>query len=414
MTSVKQRRATAARSRNSTGEQYVSKRTRTLADGTKTDFYVLRLPQNVNPRRKEFHFAPCTPERLREAAEQRDQMLAQLDADLADAKARGHVLYPITVAEACEHYLAQEDVQQLATCKDVARVLRQKICPRIGSMLARTVTAEDGTELLAHWARQGLAKATVGQIRTYFGALMHFLRKRKQIGTAEWVKDVEMPRHYSKAQPPPRAILTDAEFTQFVLCEQVDLRLRVLAVMARFVGGMRTSDLHAWTWAHISFDAGTAWVPRPKTSKKARAAEKPHELPAVALHYLRLWWMRCGRPEGTVPVFGLIRDHRKKGARGGKGEKITYAASYAKRLRNALKVAGITRRDLHESSEVTLRVDFHSFRRAYATALAEVDADGRLSMRLTGHKSLATHNLYVMRSGTMRVPEAALPKVPLG
>ena len=45
-----------------------------------------------------------------------------------------------------------------------------------------------------------------------------------------------------------------------------------------------------------------------------------------------------------------------------------------------------------------------SFGRAYATALAEVDADGRLSMRLTGHKSLSTHSLYVMRSGTMRVP----------
>jgi integrase len=85
-----------------------------------------------------------------------------------------------------------------------------------------------------------------------------------------------------------------------------------------------------------------------------------------------------------------------------------------KRLRNALITAGITRRELFESSEVTLRVDFHSFRRAYATALAEVDANGLLSMRLTGHKSMATHNLYVMRSGTMRVPEAALPKVPLG
>ncbi|HWZ90541.1 MAG TPA: hypothetical protein VNW92_16875, partial [Polyangiaceae bacterium] len=66
------------------------------------------------------------------------------------------------------------------------------------SMLARTVTADDGTELLAYWAKQGLARATVGQIRTYFGALMKFLRKRKQIATAEWVRDVEMPRHFSK------------------------------------------------------------------------------------------------------------------------------------------------------------------------------------------------------------------------
>ncbi len=95
------------------------------------------------------------------------------------------------------------------------------------------------------------------------------------------------------------------------------------------------------------------------------------------------------------------------------GERITYAASYAKRLRNALKVAGITRPELFKSREVTLQLDFHSFRHAYATAFAEVDADGRLSMRLTDHKSLATHNLYVMRRGTMRVANGALPKVPL-
>ena len=411
---TKSRRATAAKSRNSTGEQYVSKRTRALADGSKTDFYVLRLPQNVNPRRKEFHFSPCNPETLREAADQRDQMLAQLDQDLADARARGHVLYPITIAEACEAYLEQHDVQQLATCGDIARIFRAKICPRIGTMLARTVTAEDGTALLAHWARQGLARATVGQIKTYFGALMQFLRKRKQIASAEWVRDVEMPKHFSKAQPPPRVLLTDDEFVKFVTCEAVDLRLRVLAVMARTLGGMRTSDLHAWTWAHISFVDGTAWIPRPKTSRKARAAEKPHELPKVALHYLRIWWLRCGRPEGSTPVFGLIRDRRGKGKSGGKGEKITYAASYAKRLRNALKVAGITRADLFASNDVTLRVDFHSFRRAFATALAETDTDARLAMRLAGHKSMATHDLYVLRSGAMRVPEAALPKVPIG
>jgi len=84
---TKARRPTAAKLRNATGEQYISVRTRTLADGSTTDFYVLRLPQNVNPKRKEFHFAPCNPETLREAAERRDQMLAQLDADLADAKA---------------------------------------------------------------------------------------------------------------------------------------------------------------------------------------------------------------------------------------------------------------------------------------------------------------------------------------
>ena len=199
---TKERRSTAAKARNATGEQYISVRIRSRSDGSKTDFYVLRLPANVNPRRKEFHYGPCTPERLQEAAAERDAMLAQLDHDLADAKARGHVLYPISVAEACEAYLSQHDVQQLATCRDVARIFRQKICPRIGTMLARTVSADDATELLAYWARQGLSKSTVTQIRTYLGALVKFLRKRKtdqQRGVARRRGDASALRYQGAA-----------------------------------------------------------------------------------------------------------------------------------------------------------------------------------------------------------------------
>ncbi len=48
-----------------------------------------------------------------------------------------------------------------------------------------------------------------------------------------------------------RTILTDDELAQFVACEAVDLELRMMALVARCEGGMRTGDLHKWDWSMI-------------------------------------------------------------------------------------------------------------------------------------------------------------------
>lgn len=400
------RRQGAATARNdSTGEAYIT--TKKKGAGNR---YCLRLPKDRDPRRRPYLF-PFTPEGLQAAVEERDRMLAILDDAHKKASLRGHVTYPISIKEACEDYLASDEAKALASIKDRTRILRKDICKHLGALVARTVTHKDVTAMLRHHASRGLSEASIKHIKIAFGVICKFLFDRDQIDSLEWLKKVKMPD--AKVDTRPRVILTDAEFIQFITSDKVDLRLRVLAVISRTLGGMRTSDLHAWTWQHI--DTATwkeAFVPRPKTRKKTKDKQRPHELPELAVQFLKEWWMARGRPTGDVPVFGLAKPARKGLAK--RGDAIRYrGVSYAKRLRRALKrVLGPgARPELFKDTEVTLALDFHSFRRSYNTALAGSGVNAQTAMSLAGHRSMETHMRYVMLSERLGVPDSALPTI---
>ena len=71
------------------------------------------------------------------------------------------------------------------------------------------------------------------------------------------------------------------------------------------------------------------------------------------------------------------------------------------------------RRQLIQSSSDQLRpADFHSFRRAYNTALADANLNVQTAMRLAGPRNDSTHMRYVMRTGRFAAPTAALPTLP--
>jgi hypothetical protein len=110
------------------------------------------------------------------------------------------------------------------------------------------------------------------------------------------------------------------------------------------------------------------------------------------------------------------------GQRKGKG------VSYASALRDALWAAGIVRPapgferattdaerrklcQIQSGSGELRPLDFHSFRRAYNTALADanVNVNVQTAMRLAGHRNASTHMRYVMRTGRLAAPAAALP-----
>lgn len=187
-----------------------------------------------------------------------------------------------------------------------------------------------------------------------------------------------------------------------------------MALVSRTLGGARASDLHAWDWAHVD-TAGwvDAHVPRPKTKSGDRML-----LPDVLVPVLRAWWDSHGRPSAG-PVFPC-----RRGARAGqrKGKGISYAAA----LRDALWAAKVIRplpgfeRAATDAERRRLcliqagsaehrPLDFHSFRRAYNTALADANVNVQTAMRLAGHRNASTHMRYVMRTGRLATPTAALP-----
>jgi hypothetical protein len=123
-----------------------------------------------------------------------------------------------------------------------------------------------------------------------------------------------------------------------------------------------------------------------------------------------------------------------------------HARACARRLRRDLRKAGIfrmvpievpatksgTRTDLGKQAQgiklapnpldplyfetaTSLPVDFHSFRRAFASALAEAGVNVQHAMHLTAHSDPRVHARYVMRTPAMRtIPPAAIPRLHAG
>jgi len=90
----------------------------------------------------------------------------------------------------------------------------------------------------------------------------------------------------------PRVILTDDEVTVFWSCEDAELEIRTLGLVARCGGGMRTRDCTAWDWTMIDRERfASCIVPRTKTAKPQRL-----DIPDVLQIPLPMWWVKQEGP----------------------------------------------------------------------------------------------------------------------
>ncbi len=167
-------------------------------------------------------------------------------------------------------------------------------------------------------------------------------------------------------------------------------------------------------------------VPRSKTGEPA-----PLELPEIVRPVLRARWEAMGKPNNG-PVFPVEKGERAGLVRASR-------VSHAKRLRRNLLKAGIVRHKcirpadakprgwnepccanmvhdpLYSDTATSLRVDFHSFRRAFNTGLAEAEVNVQHAMHLAGHSDAKVHMRYVMNTEKpSRVPARALPAMSAG
>jgi len=254
---------------------------------------------------------------------------------------------------------------------------------------------------------KGLRKGTVEHIKRMLSRIFSAAIGADLLlpGTSP-VKDAKTPR-IPEAQrvKKKRVTLTDAEVAQFFECEKVDLELRMMSLCARTSGGMRTSDVNRWDWSHIDTKRfEMCKIPRQKTD----SGPQELEIPEMLRPFLAAWWIQANKPT-SGPVFPVTKGARKGEFRAKRG------VSYAGRLRKALRLAGLTRPELYVETATTLPVDFHSFRRAFVTALAEADINQQRAMTLSHHSDAKTHMGYVAETSAMkRIPVAALPAINAG
>jgi integrase len=339
-----------------------------------------------------------------------------------------------------EAWLEKREAAGVVNVEADERNLRTHALRTIGHLPVVDVKPPHVTQIL-----EGVATGTykrAGKVRHYGSAtvakvraLLHGLFRSAHAGgliESNPVDPVISPK--TRETQKARCILTDEEFSTFIACPHVDLELRMLALVARVEGGMRAGDLNAWDWTMIDrLHFSECFVPRAKTRRPQLLV-----IPEVLAPFLRAWWERAGKPEGG-PVFPVRAGKRVGGFR-------ESAGGFAYRLRRELFRAGVYRmppvqapatkrgqrtdldkpadgtkpapnpRDpLYFETAMTRPVDWHSFRRAFGTALAEAGVNVQHSMHLSAHGDAKVHARYVMATKAMRtIPTAAIPELPAG
>ncbi len=343
-----------------------------------------------------------------------------------------------TFAEAAARVVKRQRGEGLKTWKEREQRLRDFALPRIGSTPVDKIRVADVREVLEGARDAGKSRQTIVHIKNDLSAVLGDLW-RDEVISENPVAKAEIPKGATTDER-DRVLLADDEFARFMACGDVDPELHVMALASRSFGGMRTSDLHAWDWAHVDREAWRdAHVPRPKTKRHTGAKLRERlELPPVLVPVLRAWWDGVGRPS-KGPVFPV-----RRGPNAGQRKR---KSSYAKALREALWAAGIVRPrpgfpeaverwaslrgagasaaeleaaeasakalcEIQSGSDETRPLDFHSFRRSFNTALAAAGVNVQMAMALAGHRSASTHMVYVkLAEGALQMPAAALPSL---
>lgn len=274
---------------------------------------------------------------------------------------------------------------------------RLHVEPLIGSRKLVDIRPHDIRGVLDDALGKGLSRGTVTNIRTTLLSMFEHAYDAELISDNP-VKRAKVQR--VKVKKKPRAILSDEEIERLLRCVDVPLYFRLMCLVARAEGGMRAGDVNAWDWQSIDLlHFAKCIVPRSKTGDPQELAMPP----ALGMA-LRAWWEESGRPTHG-PVFPVMQGRRK-------GKVRAYGTGFGSRLRKWLLVAGVTRHELHHETAHAKPVDFHSFRRSFATALAEAGLNEQRAMRLTGHTSGNVHRRYVMETDEMKqIPAEAVPQL---
>jgi len=323
-----------------------------------------------------------------------------------------------TVAEAGRRILEGRDVRDRGN--DLIR-FRLHVAPHIGPLLVTEVRPAHVRGALEALASLGKSRATIVHVRRVMSVVFDTLW-RDELITENPVSRVRAPK--GQVDTRERAVLADAELARYLAWAHPDdrhktavLQRQTMACVSRMFGGVRTGDLHALEWSALETEAGQfkfGWAPRKKTARPQLL-----EIPAMLRPILRDWWERHGRPTAGLVFPSLTGEHAGVGSKGG----VSHAGAMRRDLRRAFGVDAWDGAQWQEARKLTPRecelfegtthvkpVDFHSWRRAFAQALADSGSTAQQAQQLTGHASLSAHQRYLVNTSRMRqLPAGALP-----
>lgn len=328
-----------------------------------------------------------------------------------------------TVRETKEAFITRRKAAGVVMAPDEERWLNNYALARIGDLTIAQVRTRDIKQILDE-AALTLSKESVRKLRGTLHRMFNWAWQSEIIAENP-VARAPVPEH-AKVDERPRTMLTDAQVLVFLNgrpggtegkkprkdAEDRLLELKMMAVCSRVLGGLRTAEVNRWTWDFLLDAEAEAQTfervrVRRAKAKRGRAGKlQAFIVPDPMRPILRAWHELQGRP-AAGPVFPVTKGDRKGQHRQERG------TSYAHRLRRELWRMGIRDHAIHNDTPTSKRVDWHSFRRAFASALAAADVGEQRAMRLTAHTDSRVHARYVLESEAMQtIPIAAVPLLP--
>ena len=249
------------------------------------------------------------------------KLVKLLESGTVVAEAKAKATETESVADYSVGWLARREAQGIVMVKEEKAYLAHHILPEL-TMPMDAVRPTHVRQVIDSAIAKGLRRGTVSHLHRLMGRMF------KSAWQDEIIKEnpvlrVAVPQMREVNRE--RAILTDDEIQRLMGCPDVDLELRMVSLVSRVEGGMRTGDLVKWDWAYINVDTfEVCTIPRAKT-------ERPQvlEIPAVLRPFIRAWWERQECPR-VGPVFPSRRGKRKGSFKQARG------ASFAGRLRRGL------------------------------------------------------------------------------
>ena len=343
------------------------------------------------------------------------RLVASLAAGELVAEAQAKTLLPETYRAFTLDRHAKRAAGGVVMAVDEQRNRESSIYPLIGDLPLSRITDDHIRQVLEEAQARGLAWETVKKIRAVIRRDLKRARIEKLI-EGRPAEDVELPDGLKRDRRPFTSP-TDAEIATYLAAPRLDLETKLVVLVSRTEGGMRTAEIIRWDWTMLDLTAFADC-----TILRAKTDEVQHlDIPGVLRPFLLAWWERAGRPVAG-PVFPV-----RRGPRAGKDKK-SRGTSFAHRMRRDFFRAGVVRLPpvpdpkgkptpnpadpLYNDTPVSRRMNFHSLRRAYDRALAHAGANIQTAMTLSGHSDAKTHMGYVREAEAARpVPLAALPVI---
>ena len=340
-----------------------------------------------------------------------------------------------TYAELSKRIAEQRRAEGLAGCRSEESTESVWVIPEVGHLAIGSIRPEHIAGIYENARKSGKSLSLIRNLRTVMQSRFNSAVEDEIIASSP-VDRVRIPK--AKIDWRERAVLTDTELAIYLAWihplkhhQLAVLERQTMSALARMFGGLRTGDIHALNWGHFDITIDDAGEPlgsftwgmalRRKTARPQRIA-----VPESLRPILRDWWTRAGRPSAGL-VFPALR-----GSRAGVG--VKKGVSHAEAMRRDLQAAFIAHREanpkapaavldascpakdserwkeLFEETEFTRPVNFHSWRRKFVQALADMGMNAQQAQKLAGHSDLAAHERYLRTSSrTLEIPVAALP-----